>query len=119
MTRCWRTPIGLGAVWVPFGAAEIQEAEVRGLIGDDVCIHAQRDLGVRMSELSRDPGDVRARSQREARERVSSIVETQRSHAVLLGTPSEARPGAAYVSLVECAAGLGAENKLRIAIRFS
>ncbi len=44
-----------GAVWVPFGAAKVEEAQVGFLLTKGVRISAQGEFGVSVSELRRDP----------------------------------------------------------------
>jgi hypothetical protein len=48
---------------------------------DDVCINPWGDLGVRMTELRRHPGEVRTGCERKAREGVPGVVEPKRSYA--------------------------------------
>jgi hypothetical protein len=73
---------------VPFSVAEVEEREVRFLFFQGVGVDAQSDLGARVAELTRDPGDALAGGEGEARERMSSIVEAERADAFLLGLPT-------------------------------
>ena len=70
----------LGAAGVPFGAAKVEEAEVRLLLAERVRVDAQCQLGVRVPELRGDPSHALARRQREARVRVTGVMEAQGSH---------------------------------------
>ena len=47
----------LGAAGVPFGAAEVEEAEVGLLLPHGMGVDPEGERGVRMAELSGDPSD--------------------------------------------------------------
>jgi len=98
---------------VPFRVAEVEEQEVRFLFLQSVGVGAKRDLGTRVAELTRDPGDALVGGEGEARERMPSIVEAERANAFFLGLPSKAVPAPADVSLVQQTARLGAEDEGR------
>ncbi len=97
---------------VPSGAAKVEEAEVRLLLAERVRVHAQGQLGVRVTELRGHPAHALARGQREARVGVARIVESERAYALLLRLPTNPMPRAGHVALIEGAAGLG-EDQLR------
>jgi hypothetical protein len=82
----------LGAAWVPFGAAEIEEAEIGFLFPECVSVDSKRQLRVRATELLRDPANAFPRDQRQARERVSAVVKSQRSDSTALCLPAQPVP---------------------------
>jgi hypothetical protein len=57
---------------VPLGAAEVEEREVCFFFLEGVGVFAERERGVRMAELARDPWDALARGEGEACDRMAS-----------------------------------------------
>ena len=64
---------------MPFGAAEVEKAEIGFLFPERVRVDAQGQFRVRMTELRRDPANTLPRGQRQARERVSAVMKSKRS----------------------------------------
>jgi hypothetical protein len=87
----------LGAAWVPFGAAKIEETEVCFLFSHRVCVNPKREFRVRVTQLRRDPADAFSRSQGEARVRVTSVVQSEWADAFCLSLTSQPLPRTGHV----------------------
>ena len=87
---------------VPSGAAlEVDECEVLLLHRHRMCVDAQREFSVGVTELLGDPPHRTACGERQGREGVPRGVKPERPHAIPLCAPAKPAPRPSHVALVE------------------